>query len=236
MIPIKIFTVFKGEKDADLYIESANVVSHLGEYIAKEKKPASLSELILFKRAYEKGGKKLKMDDKPFENVFYVNMETLFAEGISDSNLEMVWLTYPEKQQLYFPKGYSIKTGTYQLPTLIWSYRMNRLSVGALLDKQPSLSSQVYFSPLLNVYDSLQVCAGSTNYTIDGSKSVEEAKANIVKGFFKSEFNQFHVDPFKDITKNEAYQVMQNRPLAKKHFIKTKFNVNDLCLSIQKDT
>jgi hypothetical protein len=213
MIPIKTITLYRNNGDnSKFYFESADVIHAGNRYKQGPARPMMIKDIIAFSKAYNNSTKAIRYLEEPFSNVLNANFSELELTGISKESLELAWFTPKGPKSLFFEKGFSIKTGVYFLPTLIWVFKKGKLYVSASVDDYPNWNSKCYRSPFLNMYDDHSVCLGTTAIALKNINTIELAKKHIEKAFFASVFTQSLTNPFKCNT-TAAYKIMEENQL-----------------------
>lgn len=128
-------------------------------------------------------------------NMLYVNYK-----GLDLSTL--IWYTEPQRKSIIFQKGSKdsdnapLSSGMMNLPYLVWKYSQRILSVVACFER-PVKDTLLYYAPLMNIYNNLQVCMGSGANKIGKGKDFSEIITSTEKAFFQTVFTHFHQYPFK---------------------------------------
>lgn len=107
----------------------------------------------------------------------------------------IVWTTPPMKKKIYFHKGHGLKTGEYNLPSLVWILKNKDLSIFAF--KTTKKGEMVYcHAPFANVYSHGGVCMGNVNLDTKETNYLY-IMSRVQNLFFESYFTHSNNDVFK---------------------------------------
>lgn len=234
--PIKTILIYLNKSaeqgEPKFYVETSEMkLSPCKTYYQPDKhRPAMVSDLqILNNILYDSDNMKNRIVSTYTEVVFKANWNEIMNHGISKDSLDIWWASEPQKIKMFFSKKNSIKTGSYNMPGLVWNYKNRQLYVYAVKSKI-NAHMQMFRAPLLNVSSTGLVCLGSTKIEINkSSNSLDVIAKDIEKSFFNSEFT--HINDSNPTLKpvETAYDIAKEGEFPLDHLAPMNTDLKTLC-------
>ena len=185
LVPQQAIIVYRQGTNSEYYLESRRIVQKKLGFQMAEGRPLSKQCIAGIVDTIELTKKKYKYGFYDFlpKNLLYYRIE----------NLEpyLIWSVPNGWYDLNFTKDLGIENGQCNLPTLIFCYRKNVLSVFACKKNTPDKDTTLFQAPFHNVNSHGEVCLG--NAKIEKNKDLYKLMLNVEKAFFTSKFSHLQV-------------------------------------------
>lgn len=183
--PQQAIIVYKQGNNSEYYLELRRIVQKKLGFQMAEGRPLTKNCLSKIVNTIELTKKKYTYNFNDFfpDNLLYYKIE----------NLEplLIWSLNSNSYDLNFSKDLNIQNGKCNLPTLIFCYKNNNLSVFACKRNNPTKVTTLFQAPFHNVNSYGEVCMG--NAEIEKNKDLYKLMLNIEKAFFSSKFTHLQV-------------------------------------------
>jgi len=136
-------------------------------------------------------------------NVDEDDRNQLKSDGILTNNLlsfdaksaTIIWYTKAQFRELLFAEGLGIKSGTANVPPMVWMADRDSLHVYALsTNRKPTANTPLHYAPFFNVYESGEVCMGTVDIKASETGSINELMTLWESYFFNSYFSHLMAD------------------------------------------
>lgn len=188
-VPLHFLTVYG--RGHEMYIEVGDIVKDGNIFKVGPSVPADMDLLTNIASSIKtENFKALKWKGLLPENVIYCHSD--------DAEPTIVWTKEPQSVQLYFNSKMGIESGIYKMPRTLFACSRDSLDVFRL-DNGPfkkEFDTKLGMMPLPNIYDSGNVCLGSTKKKQKKPTCMEEYILHMENLFYNTQFNALHHDLF----------------------------------------
>ena len=167
---------------------------------------------------------------KEFEGL--IPPHIIYAKDNPTFGVSLIWTVKKQKKHLVFSDNISndlLKSDTYSLPTILFSFSKNTLKVFAISDDIDNINedTELFTSPFFNVYENGSVCMGNVDTSrAKNFKTFNKTQSYLESVFFKSYFT--HSNNKEKITEEYILQNKNQNVWNKKNLFTTNLTLKNL--------